>query len=180
MNMHRSITLQPVQEQHSKAIALRTVQQQGSATRATTSASEILELARRRWKLVSAVTAVVVCLAYGYLFTLTPMYTATTQLLFEERSENLIGQGALNPEQSNDTYVIDSQLALLQSSPLLQRVVMEQKLFVDPEFVAHVISGSYSSIADSRGRGGVVDRIQDWLERSQCRKTGIVRPAPSP
>ncbi|HEX2554749.1 MAG TPA: polysaccharide biosynthesis tyrosine autokinase [Microvirga sp.] len=121
MNMHRSITLPTVEDQ------------EGPAKPATQTIAELLDLFLRRWKLVAAVSAVVVALVYGYLLTLTPLYTATTVLLFEPRTENLVGQNIISGP-SLDQAAIDSQLLAIGSNALLQRVVTDQNLLADPEF----------------------------------------------
>jgi exopolysaccharide transport family protein len=122
MNMHRSIALPPVEEQ-------------GSAPKpATQTLLDLLDIVRRRWTLVVAAAAVVVTLAYVSLFAVTPLYTATAQLLFEPRMENLIGQNAVLGGPSLDQSAIDSQLMVVQSAALLKRVVLDQDLLSDPEF----------------------------------------------
>lgn len=88
----------------------------------------------RRWKLILIVAAVIAGLAFIVSLTLTPRFTATAQVLLEQRKEKIFGQEQILPELNLDTSNVDSQVTVIQSISLLRRVVEKHKLVDDPEF----------------------------------------------
>ena len=95
---------------------------------------EVQDFLHRRWPVI-AITAVVfmaIMLLIG--LTLTPRYTATTNVLLDPRKEKVFGADAIMPDLNLDTGNVDSQVSVIQSINLLRRVAEKQNLMQDAEF----------------------------------------------
>lgn len=99
---------------------------------------EILKiLQRRRWTIILTAFALMLAAAL-FVFLVTPRYTATATILIDPHRSNVVDSSNGQPAapsnfQSDDAYV-NSQVALMQSVAVLQRVVDELNLANDPEF----------------------------------------------
>jgi exopolysaccharide transport family protein len=94
----------------------------------------LVDFGWRRWRLIALVAAIIVVSTFVVLLTLTPRYTATAEILLDLRSQKSAGFDILSAETVTDTAAVDSQISILRSFSLLQRVVDQQKLVSDPEF----------------------------------------------
>jgi polysaccharide biosynthesis transport protein len=88
----------------------------------------------RRWKLIGGIAALALLIGALYLARATPLYTATAQLLLDPRKEKAVGQDAIISDVALDQPMIESQIAIINSSSLLRRVVEKERLIDDPEF----------------------------------------------
>jgi polysaccharide biosynthesis transport protein len=90
----------------------------------------------RQWKLIAGVAAFALIIGTVHLLRVTPLYTATAQLLLDPRKEKAVGQDAIMTEVTLDLPTVESQIAIIKSSALLRRVVEKERLVNDPEFGA--------------------------------------------
>ncbi|MGJ8585368.1 MAG: GumC family protein [Marinosulfonomonas sp.] len=95
----------------------------------------LLETLRRQTGLIIA--TIVLCLAGAavYLFSVTPMYTASTLVLVDPSQKDLLdpgSQGNLNLAFANS--LIESEVEILRSDGVALKVVGEEGLVSDPEF----------------------------------------------
>jgi exopolysaccharide transport family protein len=88
----------------------------------------------RRWKLILACALAVMAVTLIVLLTITPLYTATVQILLDPQKNQVFGADAVLPELNLDSGNVDSQISLIESTNLLRHVVEKQKLTEDPEF----------------------------------------------
>ncbi len=88
----------------------------------------------RRWKLIALTALTVTVATLVLLFTLTPKYTATAEVLLEPRKQSMFGADSVLPELSLETGTVDSQISVITSFNLVQRVVEKYKLEKDEEF----------------------------------------------
>ncbi len=88
----------------------------------------------RRWKLVGMTMIAVMVLTLLALFTVTPRYTATAQVLLHPQQGKVFGAQDILPELSLESGNVDSQVTVIQSISLLRRVVEREKLTDDAEF----------------------------------------------
>jgi uncharacterized protein involved in exopolysaccharide biosynthesis len=88
----------------------------------------------RRWTFLAAGAFICTMIAILILLTITPLYTSTAQVLLDPRKERIFGADSIFPELSLDAATIDSQISILQSTSLLQRVIDKERLYEDPEF----------------------------------------------
>ena len=98
---------------------------------------EIVRVLRRRLQIVLGTPVALLVLATLFVMIVTPLFTATSTVLIDPRrtaAADLNNQ----PLQSNygtDDASIESQVLLIRSIAVLQRVVDSLKLHADPEFV---------------------------------------------
>ncbi|HEY7299131.1 MAG TPA: polysaccharide biosynthesis tyrosine autokinase [Xanthobacteraceae bacterium] len=95
---------------------------------------EALYFAWRRWRFVAAVVGLALLIGGVYLMREIPRYTATAQVLLDPRKENAPGANAIMSDFSFDLAAIASQMEIIRSSVLMQRVADKERLYNDPEF----------------------------------------------
>jgi exopolysaccharide transport family protein len=85
-------------------------------------------------RVILSVSAAIVLLTIFIVFTITPRYTATVQILLDPHKQNVIGPEALIGELPFDQTSVENQVGLIQSPALLARVVANENLVLDAEF----------------------------------------------
>lgn len=97
---------------------------------------EIGRILWRRWRVIAYVLAAMIAAAVLYALLATTRYTATATILVDPRHANVADptQPVLSSYGTDDA-TIESQVLLIQSIVILQRVVDKLKLTQDPEFV---------------------------------------------
>ena len=81
----------------------------------------------RHWIFIGASTALAFVAAVIYIVRATPLYTATTEVLLEQR-QKAPGLDAIQVDGRGDYSYVDNQLAILKSDSLLRRVVVKERL----------------------------------------------------
>jgi succinoglycan biosynthesis transport protein ExoP len=89
---------------------------------------------RRRLRLFAAVALVVLVAALLFTLQQTPLYTATSQVMLDVRTENVSDVSAVLSGLPADSPVVDSEVEVLRSRSLAARVVKHLKLDQDPYF----------------------------------------------
>jgi polysaccharide biosynthesis transport protein len=101
---------------------------------------EIAQILNRRRLVVIFVVAALLAMAGVYLLLATPLYTATTTVLIDPHRSSVVDSNndqAAAPSSTADDAVMASQVGLIQSIAVLQRVVDQLGLAHDPEFGQH-------------------------------------------
>ena len=105
--------------------------------RHTADLRELTRILRRRWQMVAAVPLVLVVLAGIFVVVVTPLYTATSTVFIDPRRASMAESNNSQAQGSNfgtDDATIESQVLLIQSVAILQRVVDRLDLTHDAEF----------------------------------------------
>lgn len=102
---------------------------------------EIKRFLKRRWKLILGAMCGAVVLAVIFCMLVTPIYTATSQILLDPRKQHVFGQEAVTPDAALDSSIVDSQIPIILSTKLLAKVVARENLVDDPEFAAPARQG---------------------------------------
>lgn len=89
---------------------------------------------RRRLRLFAAIALVVLAGTIVMTMKATPLYTATANLMIDSRKENLVDAEAVLSGLSADSGVVDTEIEILKSRQLAERVVDALELQKDPEF----------------------------------------------
>ena len=87
----------------------------------------------RQWIFITSVVVSVLLVAAVYVYSETPRYTATAQVLLEI-PQRVTKEDVAFPGLLLDFNAIESQLAIIKSTVFLQRVVEKLELVSDPEF----------------------------------------------
>ncbi len=90
---------------------------------------------RFKW-LVALFVALGIGAAHLSLLRITPLYTAETRVLWNADETNVTGIDPVSRAPARDFYLLSSQIEVLQSGRLLNRVVDELNLVEDPAFNA--------------------------------------------
>jgi polysaccharide biosynthesis transport protein len=95
---------------------------------------EIVNFCWREWKFIAVVFITVLVIGTVYTLHQIPLYTATSQVLLDPRKEKVAGTQEILSNDFLDSAMIDSQMAIIQSTVFLRRVVEKEHLVSDPEF----------------------------------------------
>ncbi|WP_084176063.1 GumC family protein [Brevundimonas bacteroides] len=94
----------------------------------------VIALFRRRLPLFLAVVLVVLVAAVVVTTRATPLFTATTSLTIDTRSQNVVDAEAVLSGLTPDASVVDTEIEIMKSRRLAERVVDALNLDEDPEF----------------------------------------------
>jgi exopolysaccharide transport family protein len=101
---------------------------------------EALQILRRRWWIIVLAVLAMLAAAIAFVIIVTPRYTATATVLIDPHRSSVIESDTPQAAQSNaaaDDAMVGSQVSLMQSVGVLQRVVDKLGLAHDPEFTEH-------------------------------------------
>jgi succinoglycan biosynthesis transport protein ExoP len=110
---------------------------------------DIINFVWRQWKIIAGIATLMILIGAVYLARQIPMYTATAQVLLDPRKEKAAGQDNVLGDATFDLPAIESQMAIIRSSVLLQRIVEKERLVTDPEFgaaPASAVAGLFGSL----------------------------------
>ena len=149
--------------------------------------AEIVDFLHRRWKIIAAAAIFVLSLTLATVYSVTPRFSGTTELLLETPRENVLGTDSLTAGMILSSSVVESQVAILKSTSLLRRVVEKEHLAEDPEFGAPEQSWLTSLVqyipsqwraVDSKPRDPVitaVDMLWDAVEVARVGQSNVIR-----
>ncbi len=93
----------------------------------------LLGVLRRHVRLILSVLGIVLALACVALFTLKPVYTASTLVMVDPSHKDLLNPEDVAQNASADSARVDSEVELVKSETTLLRVIKENNLVTDPE-----------------------------------------------
>ena len=102
---------------------------------------EVQRFLARRWKVVIATAIGCAVLAGLVCLSMTPVYTATSQILLDPRKQHIFGNDAGAQDSALDSSIVDSQVPIITSTRLLAKVIRKENLAEDPEFAASAKPG---------------------------------------
>jgi capsular exopolysaccharide synthesis family protein len=103
----------------------------------------------REWKLIAAITCVALVAGTVYTLNETPLYTATSELLFEwqrHKSPGSLDTVYMDPDA--DVAAIEAQMAVIQSTLFLHRVVEREHLAAPTAVAARTSSSEKTPLAE--------------------------------
>lgn len=96
--------------------------------------AEFGAILRRRWKTIMACTLAFTGLGLAYVTVARPQYVASTMIFVDPRNRASFQIEGTGTGGSFDPNLVDSQIVLIESDTVLQRVIAAEKLMSDPEF----------------------------------------------
>ena len=96
--------------------------------------NQVLATFRRRSRLFLAVAVVIVAAVMLVTLQQTPRYAATANVMIDTRKHSVDNITAVLSDLPDDTSVVDTEVEILKSRSLAERVVNTLKLDQDPEF----------------------------------------------
>ena len=110
---------------------------------------DLMQLLRAIWHqkiwVVGAILLAAGIGAYYAYFIATPKYRATSVVLLESAGQDLIDLGAVLPTLSTDSEAINTEVEILKSRRLIERLVVREALVQDPEFNSRLQELSFGS-----------------------------------
>ena len=91
---------------------------------------------RQRLPLIAAVALLVLSVVVIFTFQQTPRYTATSEVVFDTQKQNVVDIRAVMEGIPADSTALDTEVQILKSRALADRVATSEKLDADPEFNA--------------------------------------------
>ena len=104
--------------------------------------TDFLEIIRREWWLIAAIIAAAMIAGAGILSSLTPTFTASTEVIIEPQRQTLPALEAILPGVGTDEQSIVTEAEVLTSGTILNSVIDELALIGDPEFNSMLESSS--------------------------------------
>lgn len=101
----------------------------------------LLNVFRRRIRLFAAVAGLIFVAAILLTFTATPKYTATANVMLDNRQAQVVDMQAVLSGLPADSATVDTQVEVLKSRRLAERVTVALKLDEDPEFNGELREG---------------------------------------
>lgn len=99
---------------------------------------DILAAIHRNRKLALSVALLSIVAVITVTFLLTPLYKSTAQVMLDTRHEQVVDLQAVLSSLPSDTFVVDSEVQVLQSPALARQVIDKLNLGSDPEFNAAI------------------------------------------
>jgi polysaccharide biosynthesis transport protein len=94
----------------------------------------VIGLLRRQLRLIIGTVVVVIAVAAIVIFSLTPVYTASTLILVDPSRKNLLDPAAEMMGASSENARVESEVEILRSDAVLLQVIRANNLISDPEF----------------------------------------------
>ena len=134
---------------------------------------DILDFLLRRWKLVCAIAALTFATFVVAAYKIPPLYTAVTQVLLDAPNDYMTPQDYSNSDFADNSTFIESQIAVLRSTSLLQKIVDSEKLTEDPKIGPAALDWLKGALGVSRV--GLADVIELSVTSYDPDKGGIAR-----
>ena len=117
----------------------------------------VLSMVQRQWKVVAAAMVVGFALGLAYLMIATPLYTSSTRILYEKTKSKAVDEYATESAIFGDQAEFASQLVLIRSQRITDKIVDALKLHLNDKFLSEgrsgisTLIGSISSLFDVSG-----------------------------
>ncbi|WDZ80827.1 polysaccharide biosynthesis tyrosine autokinase (plasmid) [Ensifer adhaerens] len=119
---------------------------------------EIIDFLRRRWRFISCTAALTLAVFVAISLVITPSYTAFSRILLDAPKDYILSQDA-GPELRDNSTFIESEIAVLTSASLLEKVVESEGLAEeDPDLGAGALAWLEGALEVSRV--GLADVIE--------------------
>jgi succinoglycan biosynthesis transport protein ExoP len=123
---------------------------------------DVLAAIHRNRRLAITVGILAVALVIGVTLYLTPLYQSTASIMLDTRREQVVDMQAVLSNLPSDTFVVDSEVQILQSPALARRVVSKLHLDRDPEFNATLRPQTFFSIPVNAAKA-MIHNLSLWL-----------------
>ncbi len=107
----------------------------------------MMQILRRQWKVIAAITALFLGLAVVYAVVTPKTWRTSTRVMLDPRDKQLVGIDVNRPQQSVELGWVETRLELVKSFGNLADVVKKEKLLDDAEIMG---TGPQSDVPDDR------------------------------
>ena len=146
-----------------------------------------IALFRRRLRLFMAIALAVFVASVVFTFQLTPKYTAMAEVMLDSRQEKVTNVQDVLSGLPSDTTAVDTEVEVLKSRNLAEKVVAAMKLDQDPEFNSALASKPFwrsffpaaapvaSPTALEKAHNAVVDRVMSATKVARSGLTYVIK-----
>jgi succinoglycan biosynthesis transport protein ExoP len=143
----------------------------------------LLRVFSRRGMTILLTLAATIAAAIAFVALSTPLYTASTQLLIDPRDRRVLQTEVTPSGLGGDAVLVESQLRILTSDPVLRRVIASLDLMQDPEFgeqvrreglMSRLFGGLSGRRADLSPEDDVVRRLSRRVSVRRADRTYII------
>jgi len=135
---------------------------------------ELIRLIGRRKMLIAGFVASCAIIAVVALQLMTPIFTAETEVILDNREQNIADIKAVLTEDLGDDIAIVSEIEVMQSRGLASKVVEQLQLLYDPEF-----NGALQPPSPiTQIKEGFVGAVRGFLPDKIAYALGLVEPEP--
>jgi succinoglycan biosynthesis transport protein ExoP len=106
----------------------------GSAAEQLPDLRRVYAMFLRRWRLLAAVAVLIFVAVVVFTMRTTPLFTATANVMLDVRKQQVVDFQSVESGLPADTSVVDTEVEVLKSRQLAERVVSALRLDRDPEF----------------------------------------------
>lgn len=111
---------------------------------------DIFDFILRRWRVILVIASITLAVFLAVSYMIPPLYTSSAQILLDKPKDYTVSQDYLNSEVGENSTFVESQIALLSSAMLLQKVVDSEKLTEDPQIGSGALEWLKSAVGVSR------------------------------
>ena len=157
--------------------------------------TDLLRIVRVRQRIILGTALAVLTLVALVLFNLTPLYSATSLVMLDQRQNKVEDVGAILSGLATDPTSIENQVQILNSRNLMTRVIDKQRLDLDPEFDTrnpglisflaynlnpqHWLGSSVSTLSDDqkeqKRRNEIIDRLLGRLSVAALGRSSAIQ-----
>jgi polysaccharide biosynthesis transport protein len=135
---------------------------------------QIVTFAKSNWKFILANALLAIMIASAYLYSAPRKYTAVTELLIDPDKSKLTKDDLQDNRVNQNDLLVENQISIINSSAVLRRIVLRDKLFLDPEFSSNgkPIIGSENA-KDQNSEENIaltVNKLRDVIEVTRQNK----------
>lgn len=129
---------------------------------------DLREMARKIWRrkgTLVGVTVIGTIIAALILFQLTPKYTSTATVMIDPRESKVLDVQAVLSGMPADQETIESEIEVLLSRRLAERVIQKLALYRSPEFNARLrpVSGTQKMLRALNPKSLIPDSMLEWM-----------------
>ena len=132
----QDVQLVPVQDRYITPVDDRAPVPYGPAAGPMLDLRQLMLMFLRRWKLFAAVVVAIFAAVTLFTLQITPKYTATASVVLERQQQQVVDLQAAAAGLPTDSASVDTEVEVMRSRALAEKVVGDLKLERDPEFNA--------------------------------------------
>lgn len=111
---------------------------------------DVFDFIVRRWRIISGITSITLVVFVMISYAIDPLYTSSAQILLDKPKDYTVSQDYLNSDIGENSTFVESQIAVLSSAMLLQKVVDSEKLMEDPKVGGNALEWLKGAVNVSR------------------------------
>lgn len=136
---------------------------------------DIFGILRRRLRIIAASVALALALGIAYILLVPQNYSATSVILIDPRQTRVISSEDVLSGIGSDRAAVESQVELIESSALAERIVDQLNLTEDPEFTSSMARRWLVGVFGSEARATIEKNkvVEKFRENLNVKRRGL-------